>query len=140
MADTTLVNGQITDAVTQSNLEILGSSPAQAMATLYLNVGHAIGLSIQNATLSQQQFYPLNSSLAAQGVNLLFNVGPAASVVGAQRLLAGNSLAQQLAQLQALLSTGEQMSSVALSSPVLPPPPPTGSPSMIPGEGGPWSG
>ena len=35
MALPTPVNGQITDAVTQANLSVLGQAPAMAMGTIY---------------------------------------------------------------------------------------------------------
>jgi hypothetical protein len=118
MSDTTEVNGQITDAVTQSNLEILGIAPAQALATVYMTTAQAAGISIQNATAVQQQAYPLNETLTAQAVNLLFNTGPASAARETRQLLSGNPLAQYLAQAQALLSTGKQILTTTGTPPV----------------------
>ena len=38
----TAVNGQITDAVTQTNTKILGEAPAMAMGNLYQSTAHAL--------------------------------------------------------------------------------------------------
>jgi hypothetical protein len=138
MSSETEVNGQITDAVTQSDVEILGAAPAQALATVYMTMGQAVGISIQNATLAQQQWYPVNEALTSQSVNLLFDTAPAATVRGTQELLSGNPLAQLIAQSQALLSTGQQMVKTAQTTPGPPPGASNGS-SGIPGAGGPWS-
>ncbi len=54
MADNTLVNSQITDAVTQTNVKVVAEAPAQAMAALYQVASHSAGLSLQNAVHSQQ--------------------------------------------------------------------------------------
>lgn len=121
MSDTTEVNGQITDAVTQANLEVLGIAPAQALATVYMTAAQAVGISIQNATTAQQQAYPLNEALTVQSVNLLFDMGPASAARETQQLLSGNPLAQYLAQAQALLSTGQQILKTAGTTPGLPP-------------------
>jgi hypothetical protein len=48
MAD--IVNPQITDAVTQTNVKILGDAPGMAMASLYQATGQALGNAAHNAT------------------------------------------------------------------------------------------
>lgn len=59
------VNGQITDAVTQTNVKVLGESPAQSLAMLYQAAAHSLSLSMQNASASQQQMQSLNSAIVA---------------------------------------------------------------------------
>ncbi len=54
MADPTPVNGQITDAVTQANLTILGQAPAVAMGTMQLALAHSMAVLFANATVSQK--------------------------------------------------------------------------------------
>jgi hypothetical protein len=116
MADPTLVNGQITDAVTQSNVKILGEAPGQALATVYQVMAHSVGLGMQNAVVAQQQMNTLSSAVTTQGVNLLFSMDPASTAVSTQQLLSGNSLATTLAQLQATLSANQQSVKTAASS------------------------
>ena len=43
MALPTPVNGQITDAVTQSNVKVLGDGPALAMGAIYQSLAHSTG-------------------------------------------------------------------------------------------------
>jgi hypothetical protein len=50
----TLVNGHITDAVTQANVKVLADAPAEALAMVYQTLGQTVGLGMQNATAAQQ--------------------------------------------------------------------------------------
>ncbi len=61
MAMPTPVNGMITDAVTQSNVAVLGAAPAQAMGAVYQTAAHSLGIMFQNNTQMQQ-----HSAIAAQ--------------------------------------------------------------------------
>lgn len=63
MAFPTAVNSQITDAVTQSNVQVLGESPAMAIGSLYQSMASAMGIAMQNS-VSQQQ----NANAVAQAV------------------------------------------------------------------------
>jgi Killing trait len=74
MADPTLVNGQITDAVTQANVKVLGDAPAMALGTVYQVLAQATGLSMQNAVNAQQQMNVLNQAVTTQGVSLLYSL------------------------------------------------------------------
>ena len=71
MADTTKVNGQITDAVTQTNVNVLGDAPAQAMGTLFQVAAQAAGLSLQNAVSNQQNLNQLNPVIVADAIAIL---------------------------------------------------------------------
>ena len=55
MALPTSVNSQITDSVTQANVKVLADSPAMALSNLYQMMSSSLGLSAQNAVMSQQQ-------------------------------------------------------------------------------------
>ncbi|ROZ74908.1 RebB family R body protein [Ramlibacter sp. WS9] len=55
MAFPTSVNDQITDAVTQGNVSVLGDAPAVAMGNLYVAMAQALANAAQNATNAQQQ-------------------------------------------------------------------------------------
>lgn len=55
MAFPTSVNDQITDAVTQGNVSVLGDAPAVAMGNLYVAIAQALANAAQNATSAQQQ-------------------------------------------------------------------------------------
>jgi hypothetical protein len=68
MAEPTLVNGQITDAVTQTNVKVLGEAPAMAMGALYQAMAHSTGLMFENAVNAQQQLNTLAQAATTQGV------------------------------------------------------------------------
>ena len=56
MADNSLqVNPQVTDAVTSTNLNVVGVSPAQAMSIVYQGMASATTLLVQNAQYNAQQ-------------------------------------------------------------------------------------
>jgi len=55
MASPTAVNDQITDSVTQSNVQALSESPAIAMGNIYQTTSSSTSIAIQNAVANQQQ-------------------------------------------------------------------------------------
>jgi hypothetical protein len=65
MADPTELNGQITDAVTQSHVMTAGSAPAVALGQLYQSAAQALGLATQNAVSGQQAAAVLAQSVLA---------------------------------------------------------------------------
>ncbi|WP_310619146.1 RebB family R body protein [Flexibacterium corallicola] len=73
MADDT-VNSQITDAVTQTNVKVVAEAPSQAMASLYQVVSNATGLSVQNATHSQQAMNQISTAVVSKGVQLIMEI------------------------------------------------------------------
>ena len=62
------VNGQITDAVTQTNVKVLGEAPAQALSVVYQTMAHSLSLSMQNASSTQQQMQQIGHAIVAQAV------------------------------------------------------------------------
>lgn len=69
MSDT--VNSQITDAVTQTNVTVLGESPAQAMSTLYQMATQASGMTMQNSVTNQHNLNQLNPVIVADAIKIL---------------------------------------------------------------------
>ncbi len=65
------VNSQITDAVTQTNVNVVGEAPAQAMGTLYQVAAHSNGLAMENAVSNQQNLNQLNPSIVAQAISMI---------------------------------------------------------------------
>lgn len=49
------VNGQVTDAITQTNVKVLGEAPAMAMGSLYQTIGNSVAMAAANAVYAQQQ-------------------------------------------------------------------------------------
>jgi hypothetical protein len=60
MTDT--VNSQITDAVTQTNVKVLGEGPAEAVAVSVQAVAHATSLSVENASQAQGGMQQINNA------------------------------------------------------------------------------
>lgn len=73
MAYPTSVNGQITDSVSQSSVQVLGSAPSVALANLFQATAHALSLAALNATFAQQQMQILSQAVTAQGVALIYS-------------------------------------------------------------------
>ncbi|HTC11160.1 MAG TPA: RebB family R body protein [Acetobacteraceae bacterium] len=71
MAYTTELNGQITDAVAQVNVEVSGDAPAQAMATTYQTTAQAVSLAMQNAVAGQQTLAALSQAILRSCVQAL---------------------------------------------------------------------
>ncbi len=78
MAEPTLVNGQITDAVTQADVATLGNAPAMAIATLYQTTVAAVTLSVQSAVANQQALNGLMTAILSQSVQALQGSSPKA--------------------------------------------------------------
>ena len=79
MAIPTPVNGQITDAVTQAYVTVLGASPVSSAMTLMQLSAQATGLMMQNAATAQQQLNMIAQAATAQSVKSL-SAEPAAPV------------------------------------------------------------
>jgi killing trait domain-containing protein len=81
MAFPTAVNDQITDAVTQTNVKVLGDAPALAMGNLYVATSQALSNAAHNATTAQQAAYVTMQASTTQGVATLYSIDTAASGV-----------------------------------------------------------
>ncbi len=79
MAENHHVNPQITDAVTQANVKVLGDAPAVAMGNLYQATGQALSNAAHNATFAQQNANIVLQAATTQGVALLYGVDTAAT-------------------------------------------------------------
>jgi hypothetical protein len=86
MTEMTALNGQLTDAVTQANVKILGDTPAQGMATLYQPAAQSLALSMQNTISGQQQANIINSAATIQGVNSILTLNSAITNVATTTL------------------------------------------------------
>ena len=75
MADTTSVtsvNGQITDAITQTNVKVLGEAPAMAMGSLYQTIGNSVAMAAANAVYAQQQANVTYQATTTLGITQLY--------------------------------------------------------------------
>jgi hypothetical protein len=88
MAFPTSVNSQITDSVTQSNTEVVGSSPAIAMGNLYVATSQALSNAAHNATNNQQQSYVTMQASTTQAVSTLLSIDTATTGVATSQIFA----------------------------------------------------
>ncbi|MGH8445968.1 MAG: RebB family R body protein [Solimonas sp.] len=79
MAFPTAVNSQITDSVTQANVQTLGTAPAIAMGNLYQATAQALANAAHNATMAQQQMFVTAQAATTMGVALLYSLDVAAT-------------------------------------------------------------
>ncbi len=87
MAFPTAVNSQITDAVTQTNVKVLGDAPAMAMGNLYQATAQALANAAHNATTSQQQTNVTAQAATTMGVTVLYSIDTATTGVATKEIL-----------------------------------------------------
>lgn len=75
----TSVNNQITDAVTQTNVKILGDAPATSMGNLFIATSQALSNAAHNATTAQQQTDISAQAATAMGVATLYSIDTAST-------------------------------------------------------------
>jgi len=102
MALPTPVNGQITDAVTQANVKVLGDAPAMAMGALYQSMSHSTGILFENATSSQQQLGIAAQAATNQGVIQIYSVDTMSGAVATSKIAQSDVPDNMLALLTAL--------------------------------------
>ncbi|MEH0076602.1 RebB family R body protein [Pannonibacter sp. Pt2] len=103
MADPTTVNPMITDAVTQSNVKVVGESPAVAISTLYQSMVHSTGILFENAVAAQQQQNSLAQAAANQGIMQIYTLDTTAAA-GATEKVAQTGVADNLTSLLTVLN------------------------------------
>lgn len=84
MSDST-VNPQITDAVTQSNVKVVGEAPAISMGSIYQSIAYSTGILLQNAVAAQQQQNIAALAATNQGIIQIYSVVTAAEASVAAR-------------------------------------------------------
>ena len=87
MAFPTPVNSQITDSVTQANVQTLGTAPAVAMGNLYQAIAQALANAAHNATVAQQQMYVTAQAATTAGVALLYSLDTASTGMATKAIL-----------------------------------------------------
>ena len=108
MALETALNAQITDAVTKANVKVLADSPALSLSNLYQMVSQSLGLSVQNAVMSQQQSNIIHQASTTQGVNLIYAVDTASVADASEKISRADvpsSMVDVLGVLKALTRT-----------------------------------
>ena len=86
MAIPTPLNGQITDAVTQSGVSVVAGAPAMSMSSIYQSSAHSISIRYQNAVQAQMQGAISAQAAANQGVIQIYSAGTMAGAASAAKL------------------------------------------------------
>jgi hypothetical protein len=60
--------------------EVLGPAPSQAIAVIYTQMAHAVGLAMQNIVAQQQTLNTINNAIATKALNLLAETNPQAAL------------------------------------------------------------
>ena len=106
MAFPTAVNSQITDAVTQANVKVLGEAPAMAMGQIYQSLAHSTGLLFENAVNTQQQQTMLAQAAANQGVIQIYSVDTVGVAAATSKVAQGDVPDHMMSLLTALHASG----------------------------------
>lgn len=107
MAYPTLVNSQITDAVTQSNVSVLAGAPAMAMGSIYQSAAHSTGLMYQNAVLAQQQGAIAAQAAANQGVIQIYSANSMAAAAATAKVANSDNSSELMTMLVVLAALGK---------------------------------
>lgn len=81
MSYPTAVNSQVTDAVTQANLEVLGSSPALSSDSVYVSTAQSLANAAHNAVAGQAQAWMTSQASLVAGLRNILGLDPASHSV-----------------------------------------------------------
>jgi Killing trait len=81
------VSQQVTDAVTQSNVKVVGEAPAMALGTIYQTMSHSTGLMFENSVNAQNQQNILGQTATTMGVMQIYSLDTIADAVAIARIL-----------------------------------------------------
>ncbi|SEW03191.1 Killing trait domain-containing protein [Chryseobacterium wanjuense] len=87
----TTVNPQITDAVTQSNVKVVGEAPAMALGNVYQTAAHSTGIMFENAVNTQNQQNILGQAATTQGVMQIYSMDTVADAISIAKMLNPNT-------------------------------------------------
>ncbi|WP_310619140.1 RebB family R body protein [Flexibacterium corallicola] len=104
MPDPTTVNPMITDAVTQSNVKVVGEAPAMAMGSIFQSMAHSTGILFENAVSASQQQNTLAQAATNQGVMQIYSMDTMAGA-GATEKVAQSGTADNLSTLLTVLNS-----------------------------------
>ncbi|WP_419870407.1 RebB family R body protein [Chryseobacterium sp. CT-SW4] len=83
----TNVNEQITDAVTQSNVKVVGEAPAMALGNVYQSAAHSTGIMFENAVNAQNQQNILGQAATTQGIMQIYSMDTIADAISIAKML-----------------------------------------------------
>ena len=69
------VNDQITDAVAQTNVKVVGEAPAESLALATQAMAHSVSLAMENATQTQGGMQQVNNTSTAAIISMIMQAG-----------------------------------------------------------------
>lgn len=81
------VSKQVTDAVTQTNVQVVASAPQMAMANIYQAMAHSMGIMFTNSALAQQRQNSLALAATAQGVSQIYSLNTTSTAIAIATIL-----------------------------------------------------
>ena len=85
------VSPQVTDAVTQANVNVVAEAPAMAMGNVYQTMAHSTGLMFENSVNAQNQQNILAQAATTQGVMQMYSIDTIADAISVARMLQASS-------------------------------------------------
>jgi len=116
MAFPTAVNSQITDAITQANVKVIGESPAMAMGQIYQSLAHSTGLLFENAVSAQQQQAIAAQAATNQGVIQIYSVDTMAGALATEKIAQSDVPDNMMSLLTALKAASAQPAPKAMAA------------------------
>ncbi len=83
----TVVNEQITDAVTQTNVKVVAESPAMALGNVYQTAAHSTGIMFENAVNIQNQQNILTHAATTQGTMQIYSIDTISDALSIAKML-----------------------------------------------------
>lgn len=83
------VNPKVTDAVTQTNVKVVGESPAMSMGSMYQSSAHSAGLMFHNAVNAQNNQFITGLTSTTQGVIQIYSLDTVADAVSIAKTMSG---------------------------------------------------
>ena len=79
------VNPQVTDAVTQANVDVVGQAPAMSMGSVYQSMGQSLSILYANSVAAQQNQSTLQQAATNQGVMQIYALDTAVAAGAAEK-------------------------------------------------------
>jgi len=83
----TCINEQVTDAVTQANVKVAAEAPAIALGNVYKTAANATGIIFENAVNAQQQQNIFGQATTDQGIVQLYNIDTNGDAIAVSKIL-----------------------------------------------------
>ncbi len=103
MSEDSYINSQVTDAISQTSLKVLGEAPAEAVGILYQQMAHSVGLALQNVIAQQQHSYSIHNAITLAASRQLITTDPVAAAKASQALITDSAVADNLTAIQSVV-------------------------------------